>query len=370
MRFRVEQDTTGILTLSSAENYGAVLQCYSLCEKLNEMGHPALIIDYFPDFIIGRYKWFFLRETRSPLDLVRDMAHFPDTLRKKAKFLSFRKRYLRLTATKYVRTFEDYSFYRIIVGSDQVWNTALTRNEKDFFLLSGFDGKQRNSYAASLGKDEIMPDEASLFIGLKEFNRISVRERRSVEELKKLLGDKPISRNVDPVFLHNQDFWEKLCKANRRTKEYILIYDFVTTDKAVQLAKIIKEKHQYEIVHISQQFRSEYSDVTTARGIGPRDFLTLVKHASYVITDSFHGMAFSIIFNRQFNVIPYPGTASRMLDLLGILGMSDRIADGDTFSMEEIDYEDVNNRIRNEQEASEDYLESIYRNPAAGEKQS
>ena len=354
---------TGILTLSSAQNYGAVLQCYSLCKYLNENFSKTEIIDYTPDFIVGRYPLFRLNYSsliHFMKSIISSMINLPFKIIKKIRFYKFRKSICNYSKKKYLRVFDDDCYEQYIVGSDQVFNLELTGNEKEFFLPNIKDSNKKATYAASLGVDKLDSEKkAILKKELKSFSNISIREETGKNLIKELLIDKNIVQNLDSVFLTSKEDWEKIARKRLYKDKYILIYTFKSFDLAYQLAK--KINNSMDIVYINDGIRLSSNGIKNARAVGPCEFLSLIKNAEYIVTDSFHGTAFSIIFNREFTSIPYKGTESRFIDLLSSLSLENRgIYSLNDLNMDKIDYSKVNNRLKELVQKSYDYFKNVY----------
>lgn len=349
----------GILTLSAAENYGAVLQCHSLCEYIREKGAKAEIIDYTPKFINGRYKWVNIDKSTTLScisSFIREFIKLPFVFIKKYRFHIFRKKYGLYSAKRYVgELYEDrYDLY--IVGSDQIWNLELTNFDKNFLLCFCNDSIKKNSYAASIGVEKINKKSCELYKKyLSTFNHISVREEQGVEILNPLLSGKKIIKNIDPVFLHGKKYWSELASERMIKEKYVLLYIFKEYEIAQKLAHNIAA--QYKIYSINKAI-IEKDHIKNKRCVGPAQFLSLIKNAEYVITDSFHGTAFSIIFNKQFYTIPYKGTSSRMINLLTEFHLESRLYEGE-IKNDAIDYNLVNRKIKKLIQDADKYLNEI-----------
>lgn len=351
----------GILSLANAENYGAILQSFSLCKYLNEKYTYAEIIDFTPKFFIGRYKWFRINGKTVWARIksgCRSIRLAPILLLKKYRFKSFKNKYCNFSKNKYVKTITEDKYVKYIVGSDQVWNLELTGFEEEFFLPNIADRRKKYSYAASIGVsnlDEKMKNVFSKY--LPTFNKISVRERTGKMLLEETVSDICIENHIDPVFLHNAKDWAQYSRKRLLKEKYVLIYSFTNFRAALEIAR----KTGYKIYSIHNSYRGTLKDVRSLPGVGPREFLSLIRNAEYIVTDSFHGTAFSIIFNKKFNVIPYKGTATRMEDMLENIGLSDRLYrdDNEIDTDSQIDYSAVNEKLQELIDKADSYLKSI-----------
>ncbi len=362
----MKEKRTGILTLSSAQNYGAVLQSFSLMQFLQENYGQTEIIDYTPQFIIGRYNLINIDRSsiyNRVISTIKGIIKLPIPLLTRIRFYNFRKKYCSYSVKKYVSTINEDIYDQYIVGSDQVFNLTLTGNEKTFFLPFVNDSTKKATYAASLGLDNVTQEQCDIYRkGLKDFSHISVREINGANIVRELLPGKTVNSNIDPVFLHGMDFWKEIAYDYKKNKEkYVLIYTL--SNKAIHKSlKIIKERFSgYKTVYITDSISKPGPHVINRRGVGPRQFLGLIRDAEYVITNSFHGSAFSIIFEKQFYVIPFEKTSTRMVNLLNLLGLEKRLVLSDiSLDEKEIDYKPVREKIKIEVARTRNYFNAIY----------
>ena len=239
-----------------------------------------------------------------------------------------------------------------IAGSDQIWHPALCR--EDFFLSHVPEGKRRISYAASMGVLSIPEHNEEKFRKLlQNFDSISVREEEMVLKIQKYT-DKPVLQHIDPTFLVSPDEWRQYENTYDIQGPYILVYA-IYWDKT--LNKQVKELHKktgYRVVSIQNSIRPIHSNLVVMDA-GPAEFLWLIDHAEAVITSSFHGIAFSVIFNKRFYPVVNPNAPSRIDNLLKTLSVHtptslDKLMDYIP------DYSEVNICIDKEKNRSIDYL--------------
>lgn len=366
----MKKNKVGLLSLSNAENYGAVLQCYSLyryCKKISSKN--IAVINYFPPFMREKYKLFWI-DSKSLKSIIRTVLEglvlLPFSATKKIKFLMFRRKRLDNSVFSRVTKLEDiYDEY--IVGSDQVWNPHITREDSNFFLEFVSNDKKKYSYAASLGVQRLDPHEVDFLIQqLRNFTQISIREREMAEYLNKIFMEKSYEKtiisNIDPVFLTTKNEWRMLYKKRKRYKKYILIYSFENIDLAISISKKIAMQLDYdcEIIMIRCCSDYYYKGVRCQRAVGPIDFLELFDNAEFVVTDSFHGTAFSMIFNKNFYTIPYKGTNSRIENILSIFGFEDRlITKVDEVQTTQVDYSNFDGKVNENVSFAKRYLDTI-----------
>lgn len=325
------------ITCHDVYNYGASLQAFALQEYLREQGHDVEIIDYKPDYLESKYRFSWYVPERSEyykkcknntlyhfLYVLRRYIIQHKTISRKLSFDTFTKKYLKLTRkyTSYLelcREAPEADAY--IVGSDQVWNNDPLNNGWDaaFFLQFGNDGIRRLSYAASLGSTKTCPDLMCHWI--ESLDGISVREQNALPLLSRI--SKPIETVCDPVFLLDAEEWKISLKLKSKESGYILVYNLSgDNQRMIDDANLIARELGLKIHYLSVS--KSMNGVINIKGAGPVRFLEEIANASYVLSDSFHATAFSIIFNKKFLTYCFKNKKAslRMSNLLEIVGLS------------------------------------------------
>lgn len=359
-------DKVGIITFHRAINYGAVLQAFALNESIKKLGYVPITIDYKNPHIEKIYnpKHFNYRSLKSFLS---GILTYNRRKMKKERFEEFREKYFildqtsNLYATENIRHLDSYD--KFITGSDQVWNYAPTQFDKAYFLDFVSDSRKKNSYAASFGFDKV-PDEYlgdyKAFLG--DFNNISVREEQGAIIIKELLNRKA-EVVLDPTMLLSKDDWGTISQDYKIKKDYVLIYQLATSQSLLNFAVNLSKKTNCKIIYISDALRKRIK-AKYANGIGPQEFLGLFKNAKYIVTNSFHGTAFSINFNKLFFVEMLPPPAkvnSRLENILDTFDLRSRqiVSGANDNIFAEIDYKKVNKKLEIERQRSLDYLKRI-----------
>lgn len=311
-----------IITCSNSDNYGARLQAYAMARYLKDQGHEVSIIDYRPPYLDPSYRVLYWPGS-SLKEWTKLFLQFPQRIRSKARhksFVSFSERYLPLTRKIYRSVHElrqdppTADLY--IAGSDQIWNTFFPNGtDPAFYLDFGPQNTRRESYAASFATNDLRPGtEDFVKTNLARFDRISVRETAGLAILERL-GIQGGIREDDPVFLLSAKQWEEVADGTGVGEHYLLVYDFFSDPTLKEKArKAAKEKHLS--IYAACPFRQRYADrnYTTA---GPETFVSLVQNADFVVTNSYHALAFCLIFQREYCFVPRPdGLNERMEDLL------------------------------------------------------
>lgn len=350
----------GIITCHRAFNYGAVLQAYALQKYLRNHGYEVEVIDYTPQYIRKSYNKSILKK------IIRPILRYHDFKKSNQVFGNFLNQEVKLTEKRYY-TYEelkenppDCDAY--IAGSDQIWNCNIENGKDDaFFLKFVPKDKRKISYAASISMDEIPQNQKYRFKeNLKDFNYISVREQTAVKLLKEI-GIENVEKVLDPVYLLDIAEWNKVAKNSTHELEnekYILAYGFKQQKDLYQYARRLANTRNCKLYSINTNFEDKFLDVDKYfYNATPYDFVNLVKNAQEVVTNSFHGLSFSIIYNKPVHQFKKSGTEnSRMIDLLSELNMSERLVTNDEFLDNRVSYTKTNEIIKNYCEKSANFL--------------
>jgi hypothetical protein len=356
----------GVITFHRAINYGAVLQAYALYESLNKLGFKAVMIDYKNPHIERLYdpNPFYSNNMKRFLSAILTYSR---RAKKNKIFEEFRTnniildKSLDLYSTESIKQLDSYDSF--ITGSDQVWNYIPSKFDKAYFLDFVSDSRKKNSYAASFGFERIPDEYLDDYKGLlADFNHISVREEQGVEIIKNLLN-REAEIVIDPTMLLSKDDWVKISQDYKGKKNYILLYHIASSQSLFDFAINLSKQTNCEIIYISDAIRKRIN-ATYASAISPQMFLGLFKNAKYIVTNSFHGTAFSINFNKLFFVEMLPPPAennSRLINILDTFDLRSRqIVDGDNGNIfNEINYAMVNEKLELERRCSLDYLKRV-----------
>ena len=327
----------GIITFHRADNYGAVLQSYALQKLFEQRGENVQVIDYRCEEIEKNYGCIeFPKIGYNIIAWIKRILYWRysrELIEKKTKrFDKFRKDYLKLTEP--LKSHEDRMlvgerFDLIVTGSDQVWNPNITNGVDEWYFFNDDNMNTHPklaSYAASLGNtddfDKWFKQIRSILLG---YDSISVRERSAYLYLKEKLPEKNITVNLDPTLVIAPEVWYGITNSKRIIKErYIFYYDAAQNDTAKVLAEQIANKLGLKIVHYnSTMYRTP--GTIYAVDSGPIEFLNYIRHAEMVVTSSFHGTVFSLIFKKQFLAVAHPKLGGRIKDLLIQLGLENHI---------------------------------------------
>lgn len=319
----------GIITYHNALNLGAVLQTYALNSYINKLGYDCETINYQCKKIVDSYKIFDISNYKS---IIKSFINMTGNIKKRKKFSKFLNNNVVLSKETYdnnniSNANSKYNFF--IVGSDQVWNYGLN-NDDNFFLKFVDSGNKKMSYAASFGNNEIIEiykDKIRTY--LNSFDLISVREYSAKKKLKEIANIES-SFVLDPTFLLSQKEWNKITLPNcKKPKKFILAYLLHEKD-VFGIAKKMKKITGYDLYIITNSFVFGEKRINNA---GIENFLSLIKNSEYVITDSFHGTALSIIYRKNLKVVlknTYKHLNDRLISILDLFQLSECIVDNYT----------------------------------------
>jgi hypothetical protein len=292
----------GILTFYNTINYGAILQAYALQKKINSFTVENEIIRYECKAIREREISSLSESFRSMKTLLKYLLINRYERIKKQKFESFTREYLSLSEQVYkrdniVNSMKTYDSY--IVGSDQVWNLNLTGEDYSFFLDFESNGLKKNAYAGSFGYSTIPVNYKERCAQLlSNFSISTVREETGKNIIKQLL-DKEVPVVLDPTLLLQSHEWLELVDDTLKYNNYILLYFIHNKNETFEYARRLAKKTGYKLVYINISPKPGFGMINL-RALSPIEFLNLFKNAKYIITGSFHGVAFSINFNKKF----------------------------------------------------------------------
>lgn len=297
----------GILTFHRAANFGAVLQAYALEKALSAVNNKVSveIVNYKCKKIERSYAVFNLNTGNVLKEIVRLPFCAKKRLLKRKIFDKFLAANISLSKVRYTKSsiaVSDNEYSAFVAGSDQIWNDFLTDADLTYCLDFVRDYDKRFSYAASFGNCSI---DANIIRKYKEeiakFNKISVREEESKTRLDNIQRD-DVFVSLDPTFLLSRSAWMSLAQNGKKYSEkYVLLYELTPGRKLIEFAKKLAKEKGLELLVLSDSY-SRFPRIKHVQGAGPIDFVSLIENAEYVVTNSFHGTAFSIIFNTDFYV--------------------------------------------------------------------
>lgn len=361
-----------LLTIHYINNYGSVLQTFASQQYLASFGYDCSVINYTRENATkeGVYREFY-KIYRNCNDL-RALPIFSYLLAKRAEirfikksilFDSFRKKFLKLTKT--VNKDELYTFFcnpaLYIVGSDQTWNYDYNGGFLPEYYLSFVKDGVKISLSSSIGNEhfnKLEQNEVKKY--LKDFQFITVREKSAVNALNEI-GIMNAQQVLDPTLLLSRNNWIKAMNLVDETEDYILVYQLNHNMMLSDFASNLSKKTDLKIVRIHT---FDFKDnIKSKKNITPEKFCQLFLSAKYIVTDSFHGTAFSINFNRKFFVFQPPKYSTRIKSILELCNMKDRLLNttnvDDNIINNEIDYTRINKILEKERFKVNDLMNSL-----------
>lgn len=296
----MKKSNIGIITYHNAINYGAILQTYALNKYINSLGRECETIDYTCEKINNSYKLINLKSLKS---FVNSVLNLKNNIIRRKKFGDFSKNNIKLSNKKYNRyniTEANGVYDKFITGSDQVWNLELNE-DYNYYLEFVSDNNSKYSYAASFGNIDVLRKNSLKVKNLLEkFNIITVREKTTINDIKKEcnLNSEHV---LDPTFLLSREEWEKVDNHKKYKEKYILLY-VLHEESAYYIAEKLSKLTGLKVYIITESRRQRIKG-KYIRTSGPRDFISLIKNSEYVVTDSFHGTALSIILQKNLKVV-------------------------------------------------------------------
>lgn len=352
----------GILTFHRAHNYGALLQCYALKKYIESMGHTVSFVDYWPDYHANTYNLLPDFTSISLKGKIKALLLFligiDRIFRRRRVYLKFMQSNLGLEREVQYKTddsMKNDKYDVVVYGSDQIWWSSTLPSFKGYDSVywgkQSINAKKKITYAPSMGVVNYNDEELKLLKNmLDNFDALSVRENAVKELLEKNFGLK--SKVVlDPVFLLDKIQWEGFCESTSppaiTNQKYIFFYQLMRDDDACRLVEKAAQYFGCRVIEIRGRVDSLSFGSRFKQTVCPIGFVQLIRNAHFVVTTSFHGTAFSLIFEKQFFAIGMGKNSERAKSLLANIGVESRYIDNASnpdFS-EVIDYEQVNLRI-------------------------
>jgi hypothetical protein len=355
----------GVVTFHRAINIGGALQSYALQYFLKKNGIKSEIIDYRCPAIEQQYYkrpfgWKLLKRFLSAL--LRNGVIKVNT----SKFDQFRSDYLPISKTVfYPETIHtanrDYTAF--VTGSDQVWSWYCAGFDQAYFLDFVKKPNTRHAYAASFGGSEIPQDYIPRYQELlDEFESITVRESVGAD-LVEVMTSQQVPVVNDPTLLLSASTWRKqLIKHSVSRKPFVLVYMIAESKELLKLARDLGKEKKLDIIYINDRVYKP-KGIISERGVGPKEFLELVDSCDMFITNSYHGICFSIIFQKDLYIgLLTQNTAvnARIMYMIEKYNLSERLFQSPAFNVNStINYKHIKNLVSKEAEKSILWLESL-----------
>lgn len=355
-------------------NYGSALQTYALhhaIDTLDPQSVQSIVLDYCPDIL----------RDKDPLNPFANMWDKDEEARKLCemtmpairinndKFNNFYKQQYRLSSQKYIsENFNECEAIEkldgFVCGSDTVF--CIDEFGFDDGYYANFPVMKNGysiSYAASFGDSHFDADSyATLNERLQNFNAISLRENDMIGYVSEHTNA-PVEKVIDPTLLLTAADYDKVAGERQYNEKYILMYARRYNAAMEAYAMRLAKENGWKLVEISLRATNAEKGHEMRYDAGVEEFLSLVKHAEMVVTNSFHGLIFAVQYSRPFYVFSREAANTKIAELLDMFGIHDRLLiNGNETKAEPIDYEQVHKRIGKERAVSLAYLKKYLTN--------
>lgn len=332
----------GILTFPNSPSFGASLQMFALYKTLEKMGLDVEVINYINPYMKAQK-----HISAGAKNMLKNrLAHILNIHGRK-EFRGFEKQ-IKLYPNNAIYSKENLTilgerYDYLICGSDQVWNPYVTGGDMSYFFDFCNENYKKISYAASFGVCELSQEFANkVKEEISKFYSISVRENEAIE-LVRQMTDKEVKTVLDPSMLLEKEQWLKQQKKIKRLpKHYIAKFIFNSNPQIDEFARQLSIKTNIPVINIGGHLLSFLKKEKYTGPIGPGEWLYAIRNADYVITDSFHGAAFSLIFERELYMSMLSSTNSRLRTLADTFKLDNRIIGNNGFQDQKINYIEVN----------------------------
>ena len=347
---------TGIITFHFVNNFGGALQAYALRRFVSErFGIEAELIDY-------RHWFIRLTDSARMLPITPDPRFYGPWFRsfgkmrgRRRRFADFMRREGRLSRpansdSALKKLAKDYRL--LICGSDQLWNPMLTCGlAKPYFLRFAPEGTRRISYAVSVGS--VREKDRDRMLGyVRDLDAASIRE--PVDWLEK---QAKIERHIDPTLLLEREAWDAIAVAPSKHEDYILTYFMQMNESAYRAVADIKARTGCKVYDISRYgYKPDCVDECLV-DLGPAEFVGLFRGAKRVCTNSFHGLVFSLIFDKPVDYVQMHRFGGRVEYLCQLLGIRRTEALGGAYYHMEYDPAGTDEILKRERQRAHAYLE-------------
>lgn len=363
----------GILTFHCSDNYGAMLQACGLKTWLLEQGIRTDVVRYEPPYMTGRHwriPYVPIPGLKGRIWCVKNMLDGyrihkkmgADYTEQRANMRRFREEHLVDPAHPvllFAPQLASLPYRNYVVGSDQIWNPNITCGLRKAYF-GAFSNRRRKkvvAYAASFGGSSIPSSYDGQFARLiQNVDAVSVREEAAIPYVKRFYKGE-VTAVLDPVFFLPKETWQKMERAPKQ-KGYIFVYITEKNQELTDYVKDLSKKTGLPVVETrtgrlgaDDSFQVDYTT-------GPAEFLGYIHHADYVVTNSFHGVAFSILFQKRFLAFLHRSLGARIRNILRIHGLEGRICEeGRVPEIEAyVDWDEVVRRTEEHRESSGRFL--------------
>lgn len=358
-------------------NYGSILQAYALQQKLNQMGYNDVeIICQYGKKIASfsnlkeKLKRVGIKETSKRIIWKYGLRKLRKRNNNIQKFVDenlkvSEQEYNELTITESNKVYDAF-----ICGSDQIWNPELVELDSMYWLNFAKKNKLKIAYAPSIGVENLTTNQKKMIKkNLKSFRAISSREETGTKLINDAINEDKCITVLDPTLLVERKIWDDLSSERKYDDKYVFVYMLRGTKKQRKLVEKYAKEKSLKIVTMPfldnekvSLYDFKFGDIKNWDA-SPKDFISLIRNAEYIFTDSFHCMLFSCMYHRSFYTFKKIGKAqlNRMYAFQKMIYADDRMINenysiSDIDNIKKIDWEKVDQTIINKRKDSEKYL--------------
>lgn len=373
----------GIMTWFQYHNYGTSLQVTGIYKILKKYGYEPAVINYRESGNpIFKHRTGILKES---FDIIRGRLrdhsyHRYEEKEREDKFDEFLGENLKFTKpVQLMSELESLNdeFDAFICGSDQIWAPSVFNTH--YYLDFVLEDNKKIAYAPSVGLPQI--DDENVRQQIKKyaskFSSISTREEQGSHIISKIIG-RDVETVIDPTLLLTNGEWDELASNNyENSAPYLLVYMLGKNERYWKIIEKLAKQLELEIKIIPVFFKDLDRSGCIKEPVGPADFLSLIKNADYVCTDSFHGVAFSINYGKKFSVFERfkkndkLNQNSRIYNVLNMFQLTSRLVDNNlnNVNFNDINYSRVHKKLREERQRSIRYLLDSLKKTEASKKE-
>lgn len=288
----------GLITFHDTTNFGSLLQTYGLYKCIKDNGYDIDIIDYQCEAIIKRELIHKCPLSINPKHTIGNFILQYHHHRKLSALRQFLHTNTSLSSTCHKQDVKNVAeiYDKLVIGSDIVWGMDVIERDTSYFLDFASKGCKKTAFSSSIGNPWNATDKKTIAPLLRQFDYIAVREDESAEWVRELTGSKPDVVCDPTMLLHTQE-WEKLV-IPKKSHSYVLVYFDTENKDCLTTAKKYAAKRNLEVLLIN--YNGPKRGAKSVRPHSIEEFLSLIYNADEIITASYHGMLFSIYFNKEF----------------------------------------------------------------------
>ena len=344
-------------------NYGSALQTWALHQAIKKTDNTPVLVDYCPDILADKdplnpFKNMWDRDDESRRMVELTMVAIHENYQKFNRF--YHERFIR-TARKYTSSnfneiVHSEKLDGFVCGSDTIFCPDEFGFDNGFYANYDVMKGHSVSYAASFGDPHFTEETYQILNDrIRNFKALGVRENQMIPYLQEHIHI-PIQRTIDPTLLLTADDYEEIIAEKPKEEKYLLLYSRRYTPQMEEFAERLAIENNWKIIDISLRATNAERGHVMRYDAGVEEFLSLVKHAEYIVTNSFHGMIFSVQFRRPFVIFSREQCDNKIEELLRLFGISDRMLVTGKEVLSEIDYGVVHRKIQNAREHSFEFL--------------